>query len=196
MTGGHNDRPQRHLLNVRRSQEEFPEVYQAHSQSILRFLAVRVFDPEVAFDLLSETFAEAFVAWPRFRGETRAELEAWLYAIARAQLSHYYRRGKAEQRAVRRLGIQVPTLVEEDYARIEELASMSDLKGVLRDALAELNADQREALKLRVIEERSYPEVAAELGISEQTVRARVSRGLRALAGALDHLDQARGSES
>jgi RNA polymerase sigma-70 factor (ECF subfamily) len=181
---------------VRRSPEEFPGIYQEHSEAILRFLAVRVFDPEVAFDLLSETFAAAFVSWPRFRGETRAELEAWLYAIARAQLSHYYRKGKAEQRAVRRLGLQVPALVEEDYARIEELASMSDLRANLREALAELNDDQREALRLRVIEEKPYPEVAAELGISEQTVRARVSRGLRALAGALDGLDQARGSES
>ena len=37
-----------------------------------------------------------------------------------------------------------------------------------------------------MIEGRSYREVARELGCSEQTARARVSRGLRRLAAQLD----------
>jgi DNA-directed RNA polymerase specialized sigma24 family protein len=37
-----------------------------------------------------------------------------------------------------------------------------------------------------VLEERSYDDVAAELRISQPAARARVSRGLRALAVALD----------
>ena len=44
----------------------------------------------------------------------------------------------------------------------------------------------REALWLRVVEERSYGEIADALDISEQTARARVSRGLRSLGRALD----------
>ena len=57
---------------------------------------------------------------------------------------------------------------------------------MLGDELARLIDDQRDALRLRVVEERSYPEVADALGVSEQTARARVSRGLRALARALE----------
>jgi len=49
-----------------------------------------------------------------------------------------------------------------------------------------LNAGQRQAVQLRVVEERPYDEVALALGISEQTARARVSRGLRALTHALE----------
>jgi RNA polymerase sigma-70 factor (ECF subfamily) len=37
-----------------------------------------------------------------------------------------------------------------------------------------------------VLDELPYPQIAERLGVSEQTVRARVSRGLRALAAALD----------
>jgi RNA polymerase sigma-70 factor (ECF subfamily) len=40
---------------------------------------------------------------------------------------------------------------------------------------------------MRIVDELPYEEIAEELGISEQTVRARVSRGLRALADALEH---------
>jgi RNA polymerase sigma factor (sigma-70 family) len=54
-------------------------------------------------------------------------------------------------------------------------------------ALAELGPEQREAVRLRVVDELGYPAIADRLGISEQAARARVSRGVRALAGALDH---------
>jgi DNA-directed RNA polymerase specialized sigma24 family protein len=37
-------------------------------------------------------------------------------------------------------------------------------------------------LRLRVLEEQSYEQMAEQLGINEQAVRARVSRGMRALA--------------
>ena len=51
------------------------------------------------------------------------------------------------------------------------------------DALGALPADQRRAVELRVVEEElSYAELASALDVSEPTARARVSRGLRALA--------------
>ena len=45
-----------------------------------------------------------------------------------------------------------------------------------------LREDHREALRFRVIEELSYPEVARRLSCSEANARQRVSRGLRRLA--------------
>ena len=53
-------------------------------------------------------------------------------------------------------------------------------------AVATLSDDAREAITLRVVDELSYPEVAARLEISEQTARMRVSRGLRALGNVMD----------
>jgi RNA polymerase sigma-70 factor (ECF subfamily) len=60
------------------------------------------------------------------------------------------------------------------------------LRQALGVELASLGADQREALQLRVVDELPYIVVAQRLGVSEATARARVSRGLRALARALD----------
>lgn len=56
----------------------------------------------------------------------------------------------------------------------------------MADALQDLNEDQRHALELRVARELSYAEVATQLEISEESARARVSRGLRALAERFD----------
>jgi RNA polymerase sigma-70 factor (ECF subfamily) len=96
------------------------------------------------------------------------------------------RRAGAERRALRRAGVQAPALHSEELARIEELAALGELRSAVAAALAELAAEQREAVRLRIVEELGYAEVAGRLGISEQAARARVSRGLRAIAAALD----------
>lgn len=143
-------------------------------------------DVEVALDLMSETFAVALEQCGRFRGATEEEELGWLYAIARSQLSHYWRDGGVERRALQRLGIEPAQLTDADIERIEHLAGLAELATHVDGALAALPTDQREAIRLRVVDELDYPNVAASLGISEQTARARVSRGLRTLAGDME----------
>ena len=165
---------------------DFAGFYAEHAQHVLVFLARRCLDPEVAVELMAETFAQAYAGRRRFRGSTDAEAMAWVYGIARHQLSGYFRRGRAERKAVRRLGIDVPAVEPDEIVRIEELAGLDSLRGAVGEHYAQLAADQREAVKLRVIDELPYPEVAAALAVSEETARARVSRGLRRLAAALE----------
>lgn len=163
----------------------FAEAYRTHSRSILVFLTRRTYDPETALDLTAETFAQAFAGRRRFRGSTDPELAAWLFAIARHVLARFVRRGVAERRALTRLGVDVPALEPDDIVRIVELAALTEVRSAVVQHFSALRAEQREALRLRVVEELSYPEVASRLEVSEPTARARVSRGLRALAGAL-----------
>ena len=118
--------------------EVFAEFYDAYYDSVLRFLARRVFDPELAFDLLSETFAKALERRAQFRGSSAAEEQAWLFSIARTEISHYWRSGKVEQAAVARFAITVPTLTESEHERIESLAGLSALGSQLADALLAL----------------------------------------------------------
>jgi RNA polymerase sigma factor (sigma-70 family) len=165
---------------------EFRRVYQAFAEPVLLFLTRRTHDPEVALDLAAETFAEAYISGRRFRGRDDRDLAAWLFAIARHQLAHYLRRGHAEARAVRRLGIRVPALSVDDLDQIHDRAGLRTLQPMIADALAQLSSEQRDAVELRVVRELSYPEIAQRLNITEQTARARVSRGLRALGELLE----------
>ena len=174
------------LRQARRQPSAFADFYDAYSRQILTFFARRTFDVEVARDLTAETFAQAFEHRRRFRGSTDTEAVGWLYSIARHQLSRYARKGRAERKAVERLGIQVPPLSEADYERIVELAGFAEMRERVAEAFSDLSGDQRDALRLRVMDERPYPEVADALGISEQTARARVSRALRGLADAIE----------
>jgi RNA polymerase sigma factor (sigma-70 family) len=161
-------------------------LYGAHGEALLLFLVRRTADTEVALDLWAETFAQALAGRHRFRGSSDGEAAAWLYAIARGQLSRYYRRGRAERRALDRLRLQRPHADELVEAELARRAGLEELRQELRAAIAQLSDDTRQAIELRVIAELPYPAVAQRLAISEQTARARVSRGLRALGDLLD----------
>jgi len=73
-----------------------------------------------------------------------------------------------------------------DLDRIESLVDMAPIAEALKDAVEELPPLQAAAIKLRVSDDRSYPEVARLLGCTEGAARVRVSRGLRTLAALLE----------
>ena len=160
----------------------FSAFYRAHAQALLVFFTRRTYDVESALDLTAETFAQAFAARRRFRGESDAQAGAWLFAIASAQLAAHLRRGYAQ----RRLGVQVPQVSAAETERILELAGLGSLRSVIAQELSRLSGEQREALQLRVVDELPYAVVATRLGISEQAARMRVSRALAALARAVE----------
>jgi RNA polymerase sigma-70 factor (ECF subfamily) len=68
-----------------------------------------------------------------------------------------------------------------DYERIEDLIDFAPIRGAIAEALESLRDDHREALRYRVIEQLSYPEIARRLSCTEDNARQRVSRGLRRL---------------
>ncbi len=152
----------------------------------MRWFLRRAGDTETALDLWAETFAQALASRGRFRGESEEQLAGWLYGIAKRQLWVYHRRGRAEQRALQQLGLQRPAADKALLEEIEQRAGLQMLRSELRAALVELSQPIRVAVELRVVEELPYPELADRLGISQPAARARVSRGLTALADALE----------
>ncbi len=156
-------------------------LYDAHARDLVGYFAWRTRDPHLALDLVADTFIAAFAGRDRCRAGSERERVAWLYRITGNELADHFRRRGIERRALSRLGGDLRALSEAEYERIEALAASSALRERVAAALAGLSGDQQEAVQLRVVEERSYTEVAATMGVSEQTARARASRGLRAL---------------
>jgi len=145
----------------------------------------RVREPEVAADLLAETFAFAYERRRHF-GDTGHPGGAWLFGIARKELSHYFRRRSVDLRAVRKLGVAVPQLDDESIARMDALTDAEDRAPALRAAMAQMSGLDREAVELRVIAELEYGKIAARLGCSEGSARTRVHRGLARLTNLLE----------
>jgi RNA polymerase sigma-70 factor (ECF subfamily) len=78
-----------------------------------------------------------------------------------------------------------PALSDREIERIEELAGIAGLREAVALRLAELPIEQREAVRMRVLEDLPYGAIATAAGTNPETARARVSRGLRALNVAL-----------
>jgi RNA polymerase sigma-70 factor (ECF subfamily) len=181
-------RPSCLLVRSREDPDAFAAFYDAYAERVLVYFTRRVLDVETALDLLSETFAIALERRAQFRGDSPEQEQGWLFSIARSELAHYWRDGHVERSALARVGVPVPGLSDPQIERIEDMAGLSEV-AALADALAALPFEHRRAVELRVVHEYGYAEVADELGISEQNARARVSRGLRALALALRSTD-------
>lgn len=167
------------------STEAYHRLYDAASERVLGFFARRVPDPETAVDLWAETFAVAYERRRSFRGHDDVTAQAWLFGIAYRQLAGFRRSGAIEQRALRRLGLERPVVSDDELERVLELGVRDRIDG----ALDNLSPQHAAAIRLRIVDELSYDEVARRLGITQDNARARVSRGLRALALALEDSD-------
>ena len=166
--------------------DDIARLYRQEARRLAGFFVRRTHDPETALDLVAETFAATVRDRRQFRGRGDGAATAWVYGIARNLLNGWYRHGDVERRAMMRLGIERPELGEEEYERLVELGGLAEARLRVARELSLLPDDQRLAVELRVVGERSYEEIARALGVSQQAVRARVSRGLRALAAVLD----------
>jgi RNA polymerase sigma-70 factor (ECF subfamily) len=165
-----------------RDSEAFGQLYVRHHRELLGYFVRRTADAQLAADLTAETFAQAFVARRRFHSAGDGSARSWLFGIGRHQLARYARRQGVSERYRRKLGVE-RTLVDDDaLTRIEALADISGLRELLRSALASLPAGQVDAIRLRVIDQLPYSEVARRLGCSEGAARVRVMRGLSQLA--------------
>jgi RNA polymerase sigma factor (sigma-70 family) len=164
------------LAATRGDDRAFGEFYSRWLPVVTRYHLRRVGSRELAFDLTAETFAAAVGDLKRF-DPSRGSAAGWLFGIAEHKLLDSWRRAKVESSARAALGHERLILEDRDLERVEELASLGDTQRVER-LLARLPAEQRDAVQARIVDERSYAQIAGELDCSEAVVRQRVHRGL------------------
>lgn len=169
------------LVAARSDPQAFGEFYRRHAVGVERWLQTQTPDFATAADLTAETFAQALVSLKRFRGATDEQAVAWLFGIARNLVRRFHRRGQAELRMCRRLGIELDHDADALVRLEAQIDAQTEASG-LSEALNALPDAQRQALQLRVIDELEYRDAAALMGTSEQNARIRVSRALRALS--------------
>jgi RNA polymerase sigma factor (sigma-70 family) len=172
------------LAAARREPDAFAAFYDRYELKLVGYFARRTGDAELAADLAAEVFASVLAAAGSYRpeGPTAA---GWLFTIAHHTLAKSLRRGRVEAGARRRLGIvEAVSLPGEELERVESAAGAD---GWVLELLEQLPPDQREAVRARILDERSYPDIAGELSTSELVVRKRVSRGLSNLRAELQN---------
>jgi RNA polymerase sigma-70 factor (ECF subfamily) len=166
------------LHALRREPEAAGLVYDRYALRLVRYLQQQGASEEAALDATQETFARLIVHRRRVSLADDGSLWPWLAVTGRNLLRDWQRRGIVEARARRRLRISIePDESADALTRLDADREQASL----RLALERLPAEQRAAVNARVVEERDYPEIARASDTTEETVRSRVSRGLRAM---------------
>ncbi|HVY95348.1 MAG TPA: sigma-70 family RNA polymerase sigma factor [Solirubrobacterales bacterium] len=164
------------LSRAGRDPDAFRDLYERYSGEILGYFRRRA-DQDTALELTAETFSRAWVMRERFEDRHDGSAAPWLYGIARNVLLMSIRRGEVERRTAARLGV-LERLDLGDGSHVTPEASWADGADELLNSLP---LSQREALRLRVVDELSYDEVASAVGTTRSAARVRVHRALTTL---------------
>jgi RNA polymerase sigma-70 factor (ECF subfamily) len=139
-----------------------------------------------AEDLTQDIFLKIFKALRTF--DRRANFQTWLISISRNFCIDHYRSVRKERETVARdvdaTELSPVSRERGPYGQLEQV----DLRRLIKQALGELPAALREAVVLRDLQEFTYQEIAARLGLPEGTVKSRINRGRLELARQLRRL--------
>lgn len=138
-------------------------------------------DRSEAEDLVQETYAKALRGFSSF--EPGTNFRAWIYRILR----NSFLTSRSGLKASVELEDEALPAAQETPESI--LLQRADWELVQR-ALAQLPVAHREVLLLCDVEEMSYSEIAATIGIPMGTVMSRLSRARRALRDAVQKMQQ------
>ncbi len=154
------------------SRAAFETLFERYREPIWRFFRRRMADTGRAEELAQDTFVAVLDGAARY--ERRGPFRSYLFGIAYNVLQADRR--KAAHRATDPLDVDPPDPDAGDPDR-----------GIwVRDALRQLDEDDREVLMLREYEQLSYQEIADLRGAPLNTVRSQLFRARMALKSALE----------
>ena len=117
----------------------------------------------------------------------RGSFGTWLYRVAWCRCVDLKRRDAAGGRPrLRTVGDEIPDRIDEGPGP-EEMAGISEVGGVVRDALEELTSEERSLLDLRFVQGETLGDIADELSISLEQTKYRLRRATISLRRVLVH---------
>ena len=159
--------------------DEYAAFYREHFAEVVSVAARRLDSRPDAEEVAVDTFR---VAWQRWAAGGELS-RAWLYGVLRNRIGNEYR-ARARREALQELIVadytaSLPIRRAEDPAEVP--ATDSEILAILQS----MPQPYRVVLWMTYWDNLPAPEVAESLGVSEATVRARLTRGRKTLRAAL-----------
>ena len=163
----------------------FDEIYAAYNLRLFNFLARLSRRPDVAEDLLEETWVRVIEHAGRLRPDTR--LAPWLFTVARNLYFSYCRTRALDDGLTASIGLWPFAM---PHPSPYEATAANELERRVETALASLPRVYREVLLLVWVEGLTPAEAALVCGIRADALRQRLSRGRALLAEKLRRTDE------
>ncbi|GAA4558140.1 RNA polymerase sigma factor [Planotetraspora kaengkrachanensis] len=169
------------IADSRTEPEAFAVLFDRYAGMLYRYVSRRV-GPEIAEDLVGETFLAAFAGRSGY-DLSYADARPWLFGIVTNLISRHRRTEAAHYRALQRSPIE--DVAHSDDDRIAAGVTARAARPLLARALAGLAPKDRNVLLLVAWSDLSYEEVAQALGVPIGTVRSRLNRARRKVRSVL-----------
>ena len=153
--------------------EKFVILYDLYMEKIYRYLFFRLHHKELAEDLTSQTFLQAYSKIHQYYS-TKGAFGAWLYRVARNLMIDEIRRKKPTDNIDQHFDLKDDTNIETETDRTLNSEAVQKL-------METLPLDARELLTLRLWDELSYAEIAAVTGKNEGALKMQFSRLVKKL---------------
>lgn len=164
----------------------FDDLVEMHGAMVYNLAYRQLGDRDEALDLSQEVFLRVYKSLSSFRGES--SLKTWIFRIV-INLSRNRQKWWRARRRDQTVSLDAPEehgdasggatradRLSDGRKGPEEHAENRDLQRLVSQAMEELSFEHRQILVLRDMEDLSYDEIAAVLGMSEGTVKSRLSR--------------------
>lgn len=160
--------------------EAFAALSRRYRDSYTRFAVRMVGNRDEAEDVLQSAFIRAYRALASCRDPSR--FGAWLYQIVANECRTFVvRRARRERRMVR-------DDLELHTASVDPTIDARETFEDVQYALAQLDADQREAFLMKHVEDLSYEEMAEITGVGVSALKMRVKRACARLRELLEEV--------
>lgn len=147
------------------------ELYQRYYRPVVAFFQNKGFSTEESRDLAQETFLRVYRYRERFRGESSPV--TWLFQIATNLYKNTLRGMAAQKRDAEEIPLDSTEARDpESEDNALELMLSGERSRLLRKALEELPPQMKKAVMLRVTGDMKYREIAEEMKVSIETVKA------------------------
>ena len=155
--------------------DSFAQLVETYQDKVYSLCLRMVGDREDAQDLAQEAFVKAWRGLKFYKHE--AAFSTWLYRLTSNVCIDFLRQKK------RKSALSLTSQEEEEQIDIpdpspqpEELVLQQQRKEAVADAMSQLEDEFRLVLTLRVVQERSYEEIAEIMDLKVGTVKSRLAR--------------------
>jgi RNA polymerase sigma-70 factor (ECF subfamily) len=161
--------------------EQLFREYLKDSKSIQGLLRHSLRNAEDREELLHEIYLQLIEGKNYFRGDAR--LSTYVYQVARVTIFQKFRRENTLKRGrVYRMIAEPVDIPDREEASPEYFYKVKQAREIVEEMIGRLPETYKDALRLRVLEDYSYDEIAEKLKIPVNTVSTKIHKGKKLLA--------------
>jgi RNA polymerase sigma-70 factor (ECF subfamily) len=168
---------------IARDERAFNELVELYGDRVYRLMLRMLARKDEAEDMAQEVFVQVFKAIHQFRGDAR--LGTWIYRVAvnlcKNRSKYLSRRHSNAEDEIEPLADRTPLhqangVTSGELSGPDQMVEGLEVEAIVRRCILELDADFREILVLRDVEDLSYEEIGEITSLPEGTVKSRLHR--------------------